>query len=157
MFRASKLPILFKDGVLSEVRTILAMRAFFSNDGSPATHQWNVLLESTLPWLPITQNLETISQVFFDSMLITVPIFAFQRKTQRSIFETFCARSAKRKFIFLASKYLRKTCFRQSRFPLVPDLLMSFEANEPRIRVPHVSKPPGNPRGKKRTPDPSRS
>ena len=49
------------------------------------------------------------------------------------------------KFIFPASKYLRKTCFRRSRFLLVPGLPMSFEENAPRIRVPLVWKPPRNP------------
>ena len=49
--------------------------------------------------------------------------------------------SAERKFCFPASKYLGKTYFRQTQFSLVPGLPMSFEANGPRIRVPHAWKP----------------
>ena len=60
----------------------------FFKDGSPATYYLNFLLESTLPWLKITQNVGARSQVLLDCMLITVPFFAFQRKTQRRIFET---------------------------------------------------------------------
>ena len=47
--------------------------------------------------------------------------------------------------MFSPSKYLRKTCFAVSRSPLTPGLPFPSEANGPRIRVPHVSKPPGNP------------
>ena len=53
---------------------------YLSIFGSPATYEWNLLLESTLPWLPITQIVETRSQVLSDSMLIRVPFFLFHER-----------------------------------------------------------------------------
>ena len=144
LFEALKLPIFFKDGVLFQLRTLLKMKPFFFN------------------MVPCDSLVEPSARIYSCLAIdytkcrnqITSPFgfhadhggfFAIQRKTQRSVFETSSARSADRNSSFPHRNTSGKMCFRRTRFSMVPGLPMSFDTNGPRIRVPHIYKPPGNP------------
>ena len=46
--------------------------------------------------------------------------------------------------MFSPSRYLSKTCFRRTRFQIVVGQPLTVQPNSLQIRVPYLSKPPGN-------------